>query len=413
MREIGLYYPYVHVQDDAWVKTAALYWDRMGRVVADDYQVQDSETARALHDGLGFFVPVAPDRACEVVEAAFLSVIRNHAPALRTRYAIDPWREMTTAVAPAMRRTNHYVPQAEVERGHGYVRPGGYVAHLYSRELSPRLREVLIGEGLAISVGRHGQRSRAGWGEWITMDPMMAWVYKCALTSELARRERLVPTTDQVAAHQAGHEWDPARIEQVLLRRRAASRETESPAVVLGELAVQMVVPENVAEVPVEKIIELRKNYESEFFAFLDAVFAASKEAQEELADIDNSEVLAAYLQRLHEARFARELADLKAAMKGLKIGSRLGVMNLQTPALVGASLGAIGGLAAEQPYVVAAGAALGFVAHRHAVAEQRRETLQASPVSFLLHVEEGLRPAGLMRRLTKGTRRALPGTLR
>lgn len=199
-----------------------------------------------------------------------------------------------------MRRTNHYVPHPQIEREHGYVRSGGHVAHLYSREVSPRVREVLIKEGLVLSVGRHGQRSPAGWGEWISMDPMMAWAYKCALTSELARRERLVPTTDQVAAHQAGHEWDAARIEQVLLRRReAVSREAESPAVVLGELAVQMVVPENVADIPVAK--------------------------------------------------------------------------NLQTPALAGASLGAIGGLAADQPYVVAAAAALGFVAHRHTVGEQRR----------------------------------------
>ncbi|WP_406066218.1 DUF6236 family protein [Streptomyces sp. NBC_01077] len=409
MREIGLYYPYVHVQDDAWMKTAALYWHRMGRVVAEDYQVSDTGTARALQDGLGFFVPVAPDAACAAVEAAFLNVIREHAPALRTRYVVDPQPGRAIPVAPSMRRTNRYVPNTG-----RWVDYGGYVAHLYSREVSLRLREVLIEEGLSLSLRRDGQLSSPEQGEWITMDPMMAWVYKCALTTELARRERLVPTTDQVAAHQAGREWDASRIEQVLLRRRAAvSREVGPPAAVLGELAVQMVVPENIADIPVAKIIELRKKYESEFSAFLDAVFAASKEAQEELAGIESSEILVAYLQHLHQARFASELDKLKAAMKGLKIGSRLGVMNLQTPALAGASLGAIGGLAADQPYVVAAGAALGFVAHRHTVGEQRRAILQASPVSFLLHVEEGLRPAGLMRRLTRGTRRTMQGRLR
>ncbi|MGA5046986.1 DUF6236 family protein [Streptomyces arboris] len=408
MREIGLYYPYVHVQDDAWMKTAALYWHRMGRVIAEDYEVRDTGTARALQDGLGFFVPVAPDAARVAVEAAFLSVIREHAPALRTRYALDPRLGRAAPVLPSPRRTNRYVPHTRHSVDHG-----GYVAHLYSGEISLRLREVLIEEGLAFSL-REDQRASAEQGMWITMDPMMAWVYKCALTSELARRERLVPTTDQVAAHQAGREWDAARIEQVLLRRRAAvSHEVGAPAAILGELAVQMVVPENIADLPVAKIIELRKRYESEFTAFLDAVFAASKEAQEELAGIESREVLVAYLQHLHQARFASELDKLKAALKGAKIGSRLGVMNLQTPALAGASLATIGGLAADQPYVVAAGAALGFVAHRHTVGEQRRAILQASPASFLLHVEEGLRPAGLMRRLTRGTRRTAQGSPR
>lgn len=402
MREFGLYYPYVRVQDEAWLKASALYWQHMGRVVAEGYPVTDTETGRALQDGLDYFIPVDPGEARSAIEPVFLEVLNRNAPALRDRYAVDPRPGRAAQVLPALRRTRRYMPP-----GGSWVDYGGYVAHLYSREVAPRLREVLIEEGLSMPLGRNGRQSLLEQSIWISMDPMVAWVYKCALTSEIARRERLVPTTDQIAAHRAGREWDAAHIEQVLLNRSsAAPRDVRNPAELLGELAVQMVIPENLAEIPVKKIIELRVKHQSEFSAFLNAVFTASKEAQEELAEIESREVLAAYLKNLHQERFAKELEDLKAAMKGVKIASRMGIMNLQTPALVGASLGAIGGIVADKPYVVAAGTALGFVAHRHTVSEQRRELLRSSQASFLMHVEEGLRPAGLMRRLTRGMRR-------
>ena len=38
-------------------------------------------------------------------------------------------------------------------------------------------------------------------GEWLAMNPELAWLYKCRLTEELAVRNRLVPATDQMPAH--------------------------------------------------------------------------------------------------------------------------------------------------------------------------------------------------------------------
>ncbi|MFF4343158.1 DUF6236 family protein [Kitasatospora sp. NPDC001540] len=142
-------------------------------------------------------------------------------------------------------------------------RPPGHVAHLYWKEVSPNLREALVQEGLAINTDRPTYEGGNPLGTWISMDPMLAWVYKCALTDELARRNRLLPTTDQIAAHAANEEWSTERISRVLLRGRPPKADDPVTAV-LGELAVRMVLPTDMANVPVEKVIELRQKHATE-----------------------------------------------------------------------------------------------------------------------------------------------------
>lgn len=249
------------------------------------------------------------------MEAPFLATIREHAGALRRYYEIREWQfRESTVVPPSLRRTNLYVPDAH-RASHSDGRPGGYVAHLYWQEVSPVLREALIAEGLAINADRPTFEGREPSSRWISMDPMLAWVYKCALTDELARRNHLVPTTDQMAAHRASQEWDTERVRTVLLRGRQ-SRADQAVSAVLGELAVRMVLPADLANVSVGKVIELRQKHAAEFETFMGEVDGVAREMQEHLAEIEDREVLAARLRQLHRTRFERPLNDLKAAMK-------------------------------------------------------------------------------------------------
>jgi len=40
----GLYYPFIHFKDEAWLKLTALYWDQMVRIVPKKYELHDSDT---------------------------------------------------------------------------------------------------------------------------------------------------------------------------------------------------------------------------------------------------------------------------------------------------------------------------------------------------------------------------------
>ncbi|MFJ2262847.1 hypothetical protein ACIOKD_31840 [Streptomyces sp. NPDC087844] len=60
MHDLAIYYPYIHVQDDTWLKAAALYWPHIGRIVPEDYPIQESHTAEVLNGELGLMVNVSP-----------------------------------------------------------------------------------------------------------------------------------------------------------------------------------------------------------------------------------------------------------------------------------------------------------------------------------------------------------------
>ena len=95
MQRIGLYYPYVHFRDDAWLKAAALYWPRMARVVPPGYPVDDPLLVRTLRDELDFVVDVDPQDAAAAVAAVFLRILDNEWNRNRLRHMFlvteGPW----------------------------------------------------------------------------------------------------------------------------------------------------------------------------------------------------------------------------------------------------------------------------------------------------------------------------------
>jgi hypothetical protein len=95
--------------------------------------------------------------------------------------------------------------------------------------------------------------------------------------------------------------------------------------------------------------------------------------------------------------RLDQPLRDLKAAIRGLKFGAGLGVMNVQAQLPAWA---AIGGVATNMPYVTAGSLALGLVTLRQVTAQSRDQILADSPVSYLVRAE-GLRPTSFVHRAT------------
>jgi hypothetical protein len=54
----ALYYPWIDVRDEAWLKTALLYWDSVRTIVPESIDPPDStDTGRALQDA-EFLVPL-------------------------------------------------------------------------------------------------------------------------------------------------------------------------------------------------------------------------------------------------------------------------------------------------------------------------------------------------------------------
>ncbi|RDI27616.1 DUF6236 family protein [Lentzea flaviverrucosa] len=239
---IALYYPYIHVQDNLWLKYAALYWPRITRLVPNTYRTTDSSVAEAFVRA-GVLSDLEPGHL-EGHQWMFFRMVEERSDDLRARYSVrnlDRW--------PAQNR--HAAAGEGADPRLIYLHPQKFDRFVFERLLASDL----------------GVLHTADDGKWIGMHPDLANVYICQLVEFLARREWLHPVTDDPLAHDASLGWDLERMAEVLLDipRRPRQRDATQQFV---EAAVHTVVPEGLAGVPVEKILELRETFPKEFHRF-------------------------------------------------------------------------------------------------------------------------------------------------
>src|SRR5258708_1779895 len=185
---IGLYYPHITFPGDAWVKLAAIYWDRLGRIVPQSIHPQDSDTVRRLQGELGFvkdFEPMMRDTM--IVGELFSEMLRQYGEQL-----IHHYRVLT-----------HDTTELE------FVFSDVKMAYT--------LTDALLDAGLA--VRRRGNR----WSDEaeVGMHPKLAFVYMEALAEQMALRQGLRPVTDNVRDHVAMGGYTLERLAQALLETDA------------------------------------------------------------------------------------------------------------------------------------------------------------------------------------------------
>ncbi|HEY3283397.1 MAG TPA: hypothetical protein VGN26_14100, partial [Armatimonadota bacterium] len=87
----GLYYPYLHFQDDNWLKLAALYMDDLGRIVPSSYATHDSNVVQKLRGEAGFVRDHSPDAGeVDAVSRPFVEMVEAFGDELRDRFGLDP-----------------------------------------------------------------------------------------------------------------------------------------------------------------------------------------------------------------------------------------------------------------------------------------------------------------------------------
>ncbi|WP_260477801.1 DUF6236 family protein [Nonomuraea sp. WAC 01424] len=399
MRRIGLYYPYIHFRDDKWLKAAALYWPAMARVVPAGYQPKDSAVARALADELAFITDVNPGTAASTVSPTFASVVAQHASQLQHLHPLSARHLSALGLGTHDLVTWHRtgpLDAVEVDT-EGSLLPTGII----TGEMDHTLQESLFEAGLAYS----GTRIQGGSERWVVVHPQLAWVYKCALTKEVARQSLLQPTTDQVATQSADQEWTAEQILEALLppvRKQGASQHAPELSHKVASLALHVALPSNLDDIPAKKIIRLRKKYGADFDAFGAQVTATVTDLADTLADVENLKVLDTYIQQEVERRFKRPLDDLRKAMRSERIDSVFGVLNVkfEAPSLI-ALAATSGGIAAENFALTGVGMAFGLLGAARASRKARAEKQVPLSASYLLHIGK-LKPRSLLRKVAQ-----------
>lgn len=92
MSAIGLYYPFLHVRDQDWLFGAALYWQKIARIVPAGFSPTDSAAIRALTGDLDLMVNVRPGPAAESMTPAFLQMLDEYGARLHTLFGLPETR---------------------------------------------------------------------------------------------------------------------------------------------------------------------------------------------------------------------------------------------------------------------------------------------------------------------------------
>jgi hypothetical protein len=158
----ALYYPWINIRSDEWIKLAALYWNRIGRIVPPGYPTRDSPTVEALIADCDLIADLDPERASASIARDFLNVLSRNHEALRARYRVD-------AIAHPQGRHNDREPSEDI-------------AFIHFFKVPKPLPEQLIRHELAIEAFD-------GDDHWLGVHPRIAEVYMTALAETMASDE--------------------------------------------------------------------------------------------------------------------------------------------------------------------------------------------------------------------------------
>ncbi len=378
MHEAGLYFPYVQVRDDDWLKLAMLYWPRIYRIVPPDYPTQESRTARDFRRAglLGAVDPI------ENSHEFFTTLLEN-------ADALDSYSTARAKAEFGSRPPFGPPPIDLLDPALGW---------LHSMKLSFSEVHKLHRAGLA----QYGPMLPLS-GRWIGVHPTLAAAYMSALASEIGSNLDLQPLTDQTDLRVAAPN-DGVTSALDLMIGRTSDRPAAVDEYVM--LALECVRPKALGAVSAKQIIRCRKNLGAEL-----ADFRAFVEAQsQELAAITSLPPG----QRKLDA-FADHVRDtVEAPLQRLERGLRLHKLDtvrtmlvtgtLATPPL--ASLG-LDRLGAGSTIGMSVATVAGMGAAWWQVHAARESVRRSSPLSYLLDIRDELTPktiANKFQRILKGS---------
>ncbi|TDW66216.1 DUF6236 family protein [Kribbella pratensis] len=393
MRDAGLYFPFIHVRDDDWLKLAALYWPQLYRIAPQYYLTRDSDTAREFGDA-DVFRSVDPQHYLDGLTIDLVRAIEDNLEVLQSAYGLERANEAfdgTSIWSDGVGNTAQY-PQ---------------LAWIHAKKFWPGLIKRLVDAGLAVQ-GRPqpAQHHDGDDGAWIGMHPALGGAYMTALAMQIGQLDGMLPLTDQAESRTSAPSADVAAVLHLLTGSARAARGEEVSSRYMM-LALQYIRPKNLSAIPARRILECREALAPELQRFREHVEAAEAELEEVAAlqtEQRRLDAVANHVQRSIEA----PLRDLERGLQLNRIEPARAMLvsgSLAAPPIAGNLLDTSG--LAGTVIGQSVGAALAVGAAWWQVGEARRVKREASPMSYVLAIQDELTPktfAQKVRRVWTGT---------
>jgi Family of unknown function (DUF6236) len=369
----ALFYPWIDIRDEAWLKTALLYWDTVRTIVPESINAPYStNTGRALEEAK-FLVPLRVHSGMDEIEELSEDVLSYLSTAEGAELLI------------AKRGGNRH--DIHVEKLPYQL---GRLAEIHPEKLPYEIRHMLL------SFAAPSKRGP----KWLRVDEGFANFYMTLLASRLAERvgARLltsIPAADRLAVtarfdaqlngliprgmHQHGRHW---REYEAFGPRRQMPRHL-APGM-LANLAIERmgVAPDT----PIDRLIDFRERHGDELALFRTKVEELASSVEADLP----AEALRERITDLHTREVVPAIANLKAALKGRRIKWLSdGLLKIGFLSAGSSTMLVVAGLAV--PTALLAGAGISLIATGTMYNVDKRESLRANPFAYLLSVEREL----------------------
>jgi len=331
-----LYYPFIHPRDADHLKAALIYWDRVRRIVPNsithgDHVMGDDADLKTLADG-DLLVATRPEPYEELAATRFFEHLQPHTD----RFRLDA----ETARSMASRNRGIHIEKF----GHGVI-------------------------GRLHSLGLAHQ-----FGDWVTMHDEVGAFYMFCLASEMA---------DKIAAPLFTDSPTDAEIGQALLFAPAAGQPVSD---VLLRLGIRLPSPEQLHDIPVEKVVQFADRRKSERLQFRTAVEGIVTAAT---ANADPN----AFDDYLTTQRTAIETAvrNLRLTLDELGVGAISGAAKITVPAGLAAALAALPISPEASGILAALGLIVGGISCYAETRGKLRQARAATPYHYLLAIHDDL----------------------
>ena len=225
----ALYFPYIHFQNEEWLKYSLLYWDCIKRIVPRSYTPRDSDAIKMLVDA-------------EMVEN------------------VDPGSGKTAYTVSA---AEQFIPtmKALVEK-RGNLNRGAHI----SKEMDENAPEALVhiqkmDEKVIYLLETSELASRHG--DWFSMDGELAGYYMLCLSAHISEKQNAPLLSDSFEMETGGTYFQHSRIPAEMV-----GQPDDDVGFLLAKMVLPVVRPENLAAVPMKKIVDFHKKSEAERMAF-------------------------------------------------------------------------------------------------------------------------------------------------
>ena len=280
----ALYYPYIHIQNDDWIKVAALYYDGLTRIVPSTYTPRDSEIVKGLNDECNFIRNYDPGDEAIIIALDFLDLAKRELSDDSRRKAL--YNRVRTTL------------------------PVGSEFLIHEQKIADLVKDALPELGIA--------KVRNNEGTWYSFDPVAGSLYMASLANKVAENKSLPIVTDTPV-------YQP--IVRLLQQDTSTLFSQIDTGHALASLVIETHVPRDIASVDVKQIVRFRNNHESERIRFYKEI----QEIVEKIPEINDQESLQKCLDH-HKVRIDDAVDGVRTSLVESGIQCVTGLLGLSVP---------------------------------------------------------------------------------